>query len=106
MQSEDTLVQMLAGACSVLAAEGCALAGGHTSEAANGDNSPGIGFSVTGFLPESRVLRKGPLHAGLALVLTKPLGVGVICGRGETVPGVQLDRYGMPGIPEVGHIFI
>jgi len=40
------------------------------------------------------------------LAMRGDLGVGVICGRGETVPGVQLDRYGMPGIPEVGHIFI
>ena len=40
------------------------------------------------------------------LVMHWDLGVGVICGRGETVLSVQLDRDGMPEIPEVGHICI
>ena len=72
------MVQMLAGACEVLRAEGCALVGGHTSEAYLDDPSPAMGLSVTGVVVADRVLRKGPLAAGLSLVLTKPLGVGVL----------------------------
>lgn len=40
------------------------------------------------------------------LVAHWDLGVGVICGRGETVLSVQLDHAGAPEIPEVGHICI
>lgn len=40
------------------------------------------------------------------LVLHWDLGVGVICGRGETVLSLQLDPDGIPEIPEVGHICI
>ena len=40
------------------------------------------------------------------LVLHWDLGVGVICGRGETVLSMQLDCDGVPEIPEVGHICI
>jgi glucokinase len=40
------------------------------------------------------------------LVMHWDLGVGVICGRGETILSVQLDRDGLPEIPEVGHICI
>lgn len=34
------------------------------------------------------------------------LGVGVVCGRGDTVLSVQLARNGVPELPEVGHICI
>ena len=40
------------------------------------------------------------------MVLHWDLGVGVICGRGETVLSMQLDRDGVPEIPEIGHICI
>ena len=69
---------MLAGASSVLSAEGCALVGGHTSEAAEGDPSPAMGLSVTGNVLETRVLKKSPLVPGMSLVLTKAIGTGVL----------------------------
>jgi predicted NBD/HSP70 family sugar kinase len=40
------------------------------------------------------------------LVLHWDLGVGVICGRDDTVLSMQLDHDGVPEIPEVGHICI
>jgi len=43
---ENDLVQMIAGCCSVLKKEGCALVGGHTSEGAE----PAMGLSVNGTL--------------------------------------------------------
>ena len=65
---------MLQGATQVLNADGCALVGGHSAEAAE----PALGFAVTGLAEPGRVLRKSGLRAGDYLILTKPLGTGVV----------------------------
>ena len=46
-----------------------------------------------------------PLNA-TTLLIYWDLGVGVVCGRGDTVLSMQLDRNGAPELPEVGHICI
>lgn len=71
---EDTLFQMMSGALSVLEAAGCTLAGGHTCEGAE----LALGFSVTGSCPEGAVIRKSGAQPGDAIILTKPLGTGVL----------------------------
>jgi selenide,water dikinase len=71
---EDDLVQLLAGARAALERDGVALIGGHTSEAPE----PAIGFSVSGAVPRGRVLLKRGLRPGDRLVLTKPLGTGLL----------------------------
>eukprot|EP01035_Chromulina_nebulosa_P017844 gene17844-23457_t len=71
---EETLLHMLSGAMTVLKQENCALIGGHTSEG----NELSMGFSVNGVVHKHKVLPKGPLIDGYALVLTKPLGTGVL----------------------------
>ena len=48
----------------------------------------------------------GHTNDATTLVVHWDLGVGVICGRGETVLSLQLDPNGVPEIPEVGHICI
>ena len=68
------LADMLAGATEVLAADGCALVGGHSAEA----TEPALGFAVTGLIEPSRLMRKSGLRVGDALVLTKPLGTGIV----------------------------
>ena len=68
------LADMLAGATEVLAADGCALVGGHSAEAAE----PALGFAVTGLADPAKLLRKSGLRVGDALVLTKPLGTGIL----------------------------
>jgi selenide,water dikinase len=68
------LADMLAGATRVLAADGCSLVGGHSAEAAE----PALGFAVTGLADPTRLLRKSGLRPGDVLILTKPLGTGII----------------------------
>jgi selenide,water dikinase len=70
---EEELFQLLAGAHACLNREEVALIGGHSSEGALS-----IGFSVTGEVAPDRILRKAGLKAGDALVLTKPLGTGIL----------------------------
>jgi len=71
---EDTLYQMMAGACAMLGDAGCALLGGHTCEG----SELSLGFCVTGHAAPAALMRKGGMAAGDALVLTKPLGTGVL----------------------------
>jgi selenide,water dikinase len=71
---EDDLFRLLSGAQRALGEAGVALIGGHSAEAAE----LAIGFSVNGFVAPDRILRKGGLRVGDALVLTKPVGTGVL----------------------------
>ncbi|MBT6203421.1 MAG: selenide, water dikinase SelD [Alphaproteobacteria bacterium] len=71
---ESDLVQMLEGILSILREENCALAGGHTSETERAS----LGLSVTGFASPTSLIRKGGLKPGDALILTRPLGTGVL----------------------------
>ena len=71
---EHDLFHMLKGGTEVLEAAGAVLIGGHSAEAAE----LGLGFAVTGRTRPGRLLRKGGLRPGDRLLLTKPLGAGVI----------------------------
>jgi selenide,water dikinase len=53
---------------------GCILAGGHTITS----QEPTYGLAVVGFVDPARLFLKTGVHAGDILVLTKPLGIGVI----------------------------
>ena len=53
---------------------GARLCGGHSIQ----DQEPKYGLSVTGFVEEDRVVRNAGAAAGDALVLTKPLGFGIL----------------------------
>ncbi len=70
----EDLTAMMRGAALVLEADGCALIGGHSAEAAE----TALGFAVTGLAAPEAIWRKSGLVAGQALVLTKPLGTGII----------------------------
>lgn len=71
---EEQLFQMLSGAVEVLNAHGTQLAGGHSAEGAE----LALGLVVNGCLPPERLLRKGGLRPGDKLILTKPLGTGLL----------------------------
>jgi len=71
---EEALFQLLAGARACLDREGVALVGGHSSEGAD----LALGLSVTGEVAPDQVVRKGGLKTGDALILTRPLGTGIL----------------------------
>jgi selenide,water dikinase len=71
---EEDLFQLLAGAAAVLEAEGVALSGGHSGES----ETLSLGFAVIGRPGDGPTLRKGGLRPGQALVLTKPIGTGIV----------------------------
>jgi selenide,water dikinase len=73
-KTEDDLANLLAGALATLTEAGAVLAGGHTGEGAE----LAFGLSLNGFANPDRILRKSGLVAGDALILTKPLGTGIL----------------------------
>ena len=81
LQSE-LLLQTMAGVRSVLDPLGALVLGGHTLEARDTAGGPLAGLSlvltVNGQAPAERHWPKGPLHAGDVLILTRPLGTGVL----------------------------
>lgn len=65
---------MLEGGLDALIEAGCALLGGHSIE----DPEPKLGYAVTGLVGEASAWRNNALVPGLALVLTKPIGTGLV----------------------------
>jgi selenide,water dikinase len=79
---ENDLAALLRGVVEELARADATLIGGHTGEGAE----LSLGLTVNGLAPADRMLRKGALRAGDALILTKALGTGVLFAadmRGE-----------------------
>ena len=68
------LRQILAGGQSKIEESGAKLCGGHSVQ----DEEPKYGLSVTGFVETEKVVRNAGARAGDALVLTKPLGFGIL----------------------------
>jgi selenide,water dikinase len=74
---EELLLQTLAGVRSVLEPMGAALIGGHTLEGRDGAGLA-LALSVNGRVAPAGHWRKGPLRPGDALLLSRPLGSGVL----------------------------
>ncbi len=68
------LKEILKGGFSKIEESGARLCGGHSIQ----DNEPKYGLSVTGFVEEDRVVRNTGAKPGDSLVLTKPLGIGIL----------------------------
>jgi selenide,water dikinase len=68
------LREILAGGQSKIEEAGARLCGGHSVQ----DDEPKYGLSVTGFVEEDGVVRNAGAKVGDALVLTKPLGLGIL----------------------------
>jgi len=74
-RAEEQLFQVMAGARAALDPEGITLVGGHTTTGAELH----VGFAILGTAPSpDALLRKGGVSPGERLILTKPLGTGVL----------------------------
>ena len=104
------LRQILAGGQSKIEEAGAKLCGGHSVQ----DEEPKYGLSVTGWVEEDRVVRNAGARPGDVLVLTKPVGFGILTtalkrdlvSEGEIEAAVetasQLNRAARDAIREVG----
>jgi selenide,water dikinase len=70
----EILERILAGGLSKMIEAGCTIIGGHSIR----DDETKFGYSVTGTVSPNRVLQNGGARSGDRLLLTKPLGTGVI----------------------------
>lgn len=83
----EILGEILAGGQELLNEAGCCLLGGHTVE----DDELKYGLSVTGTVHPDRILRNSTARPGDLLLLTKPLGSGIIATavKGEMATAAQ-----------------
>lgn len=72
--SDDVLKAILSGGLDKISEAGCALLGGHTVE----DTEIKFGLCVTGIGKKDAVIRNNTPKTGDLLILTKPLGSGII----------------------------
>lgn len=70
----EVLHEILRGGSDKLAEAGVALVGGHSVT----DPEPKYGLAITGLVDPARVVTNAGARAGDSLVLTKPIGVGII----------------------------
>ncbi len=91
----ELLREILRGGHEKVTEAGASLAGGHSVE----DEEPKYGLAVTGVVSPGRVLKNTGACAGDALVLTKPLGTGVLFNacRARKLPWPELEAI----LPEV-----
>lgn len=104
------LAEILKGGQSKVTEAGAILVGGHSVS----DDEPKYGLSVTGFVHPDRVLTNNNAMLGDILVLTKPLGLGIIntAIKGELVDKesydeavkvmTTLNKFGKDAIDKVG----
>jgi len=83
----ELLSEIFRGGADKVAEAGAAIAGGHTIT----DQEPKYGLSVTGIVHPDRVVTKGRARVGDVLVLTKPLGSGLITTAGKN--GIASDAH-------------
>ena len=83
------LKEILRGGSDKVKEAGASLAGGHSVD----DNEPKYGLAVTGCVHPDSVLTNKGCRAGDALILTKPLGTGVLfnAGRSGKLPYSELE---------------
>jgi len=86
----EVLREILAGGQSVLQEAGVCLVGGHTVE----DDELKYGLSVTGLVAPDAIIRNSTARPGDVLVLTKPLGTGIVSTaiKGEMAPAAVVEE--------------
>jgi selenide,water dikinase len=106
----EMIAEILRGGAEKVAESGGVLVGGHTID----DNEPKYGLSVMGLVHPDRILTKAGAQVGDVIILTKPLGVGMITTafKGDVAdpkhipPAIEsmkkLNRQAMQLIQQVG----
>ena len=86
----DLLVQIMTGGADKLHEAEVALVGGHTVT----DQEIKFGYSVTGLVHPERIFRNSTARPGDALILTKPLGIGILTSgiKSGKTPGAAAVR--------------
>jgi len=85
----DVAASVIEGGMDVMAEAGCTVVGGHSIDSPE----PTYGFAVTGTVDEDSLISNSGGRAGDILVLTKPLGIGIITTaikRGICPPDVEV----------------
>jgi len=84
------LKEILRGGSDKVLEAGASIAGGHSVD----DNEPKYGLAVTGAVHPDRILTNCGAKAGDALILTKPLGTGVLFNacRSKKLPWGELEQ--------------
>ena len=85
----EVLSEILRGAQDVVHAAGAVVVGGHTVT----DDEVKFGLSVTGRVNPDRLLTNAAATVGDVLILTKPLGTGILAtaAKGNKIPKSQVD---------------
>jgi selenide,water dikinase len=92
------LKEILRGGCDKVCEAGAAISGGHSVD----DNEPKYGLAVTGVVHPDRIMTNSGARDGDALILTKPLGTGVLfnaCRAGK-LPWREMELI----LPEVASL--
>lgn len=86
----SVLAEILRGGADKIKEAGAVLLGGHSVD----DNEPKYGLSVTGIVHPDKVLTNSGAQPGDVLVLTKPLGIGIITTaiKGGLASREEVDR--------------
>ena len=77
--SQETIRKILEGGHQKAVEAGCVIAGGHTIQ----DDEPKYGLAVTGFVHPDKMLTNSAARPGDVLLLTKPIGIGVLTSAGK-----------------------
>jgi selenide,water dikinase len=87
--SKDVLVQILKGGASKASEAGLLIVGGHTID----DKEPKYGLAVTGVIKPGAQVTNAGARPGDSLVLTKPIGTGIIttAGKHQQAPSQALN---------------
>lgn len=84
----ETLGAILAGGAAKAAEAGIPIVGGHSVD----DTSPKYGLTVTGLVDPKKLIRKSGAQVGDVLVITKPLGTGILAsGVDSGIAGEEIE---------------
>jgi len=77
--ADGVMSEILRGGLEKMAEAGVPVVGGHSIQ----DSEIKAGFAVTGAIARERVVKRAGAQPGDGLVLTKPLGTGIVCFAGQ-----------------------